>query len=129
MNLGATLYVKNSLEAVDSYKKAFNLSLGFNVKHEDGSYLHAELLKDGQKIFAVSESSEEVIPEAMLKTQRPTMSYEIDFESEEEVKKAYCLLAEDGHVLRPLGPLPWSPCSADIVDKFGVCWYIFIPAG
>ena len=45
MNLGATLYVKNSVEAVDFYSEAFGMTLGYNVKNSDGSFLHAELLK------------------------------------------------------------------------------------
>jgi PhnB protein len=24
----------------------------------------------------------------------------------------------------PIGELPWSPCAASIVDKFGVWWYL-----
>jgi uncharacterized glyoxalase superfamily protein PhnB len=55
----------------------------------------------------------------------PTMSYGIDLNSEEKTRKVYALLAEGGHVLRPLGPLPWNPCCADVVDKYGVYWYIY----
>ena len=44
MNLGATLYVKNSVEAVEFYIEAFRMILGYNAKNSDGSFLHAELL-------------------------------------------------------------------------------------
>ncbi|WP_312431064.1 hypothetical protein [Lacrimispora sp.] len=54
------------------------------------------------------------------------MSYGITFESEEEVKRAYEMLAKDGTVLLELGSLPWSSCCADVVDKYGVYWYIAI---
>ena len=54
------------------------------------------------------------------------MSYGITFESEEEVKRPYEMLAKDGKVLLELGPLPWSSCCADVVDKYGVYWYIAI---
>jgi len=126
MNLGATLYVKNSVEAVEFYIKAFGMTLGYNAKNSDGSFLHAELLKGGVSIFAVSENNDEAIAQAMLASKRPTMSYGINLDSEAELQHAYRTLVEGGHILRELGQLPWSPCSADIVDKYGVCWYIYV---
>ena len=126
MNLGATLYVKNSVEAVEFYLEAFGMTLGYNAKNSDGSFLHAELLKGGVSIFAVSENSDEAIAQAMLASKRPTMSYGINLDTEAELQHAYRILVEGGHILRELGQLPWSPCSADIVDKYGVCWYIYV---
>ena len=126
MNLGATLYVKNSVEAVEFYSKAFRITLGYNVKNSDGSFLHAELLKGEESIFAVSENNDEEIVRSMLASKRPTMSYGINLDNDDELNHAYKILVEGGHILRELGPLPWSPCSADIVDKYGVCWYIYV---
>ena len=126
MNLGATLYVKNSVEAVGFYIKAFRMTLGYHVKHSDGSFLHAELLKEEQSIFAVSENNDEEIVRSMLVSKQPTMSYGINLDNDEELHHAYKILGEGGHILRELGSLPWSPCSADIVDKYGVCWYIYV---
>jgi PhnB protein len=126
MTLGATLYLRNSRDAVNYYMKAFRMTLGYNVENPDGSYLHAELLKDGNSIFAVSESTDEEILKVMLNTQWPTMSYGINFDNDEELNFAYSVLCNGGHILRPIGPLPWSPRSADVVDKFGVFWYIYV---
>ncbi len=126
MNLGATLYVRNSVEAVEFYLNAFGMTLGYNVKNSDGSFLHAELLKGGQSIFAVSENNEEEIVRSMLASRRPTMSYGINLDNDDELKHAYKTLIAGGHILRELGSLPWSPASADIVDKYGVCWYIYV---
>jgi len=102
------------------------MTLGYNAKNEDGSYLHAELLKNGNSIFAVSESSDDAFVKTMLSTKYPTMSYGINFDNDEELKHAYSMLIEGGRILRPLGPLPWSPCSADVIDKYGVYWYIYV---
>jgi len=126
MILGATLYLRNSVSAVNFYMNAFNMTLGYNAKNKDGSYLHAELLKNGNSIFAVSESSDDSIVKTMLSTQYPTMSYGINFDSDEELNHAYSMLIDGGRILRPLGPLPWSPSSADVVDRFGVYWYIYV---
>lgn len=130
MKLGATLYIKNTIEAIALYTEAFGLTLGYHEKFPDGTFMHASLLRNGQEIFAVSESHNDNFVNIMLTSSlegsRPTMSYGINFESEEEVKKAYEMLPEDGTVLLELGSLPWSFCCADVVDKYGVYWYLSV---
>lgn len=126
MHLGATLYVQNSNAAAAFYCDAFNMTIGYNVSHDDGTYLHAELEKDGVSIFAVSECHDEATRTAMLSAQQPTMSLGVNLNDDAELSHAYEVLAQGAHVLRPLGSLPWSPSSADVVDKFGVCWYIYV---
>jgi PhnB protein len=85
---------------------------------------------NGHEVFAVSESKNDTFVNIMLssslKESRPTMSYGINFDNEDEVRKAYSMLAEGGKVLFPLGSLPWSSCCADVVDKYGVYWYITV---
>ena len=132
MKLGATLYVKNSIEAVEFYKEAFGMTLGYDEKFPDGTFLHAVLLKNDEEIFAVSESKDnnalvDLLLKSTIEHSRPTMSLGIDFDNEEDIKKAYEMLSTNGNVLYPLSPLPWSPCAADVVDKFGVYWYIYMP--
>lgn len=130
MKLGATLYIKNTVEAVEFYKEAFGMTLGYNEKFPDGTFMHAVLLRDGHEVFAVSESQNDTFVNIMLssslKEARPTMSYGITFDNEDEVKKAYSMLAEGGKVLFPLGSLPWSSCCADVLDKYGVYWHITV---
>ncbi len=130
MKLGATLYIKNTVEAIEFYKKAFGMTLGYHEKFPDGTFMHAALLKDGEEVFAVSESRNEAFVNIMLssslKESRPTMSYGINFNSDDEVKKAYEMLEKEGTVLLPLGALPWSSCCADVIDKYGVYWYLTV---
>jgi PhnB protein len=106
------------------------MTLGYNEKFPDGTFMHAVLLRDGHEVFAVSESQNDTFVNIMLssslKEARPTMSYGITFDNEDEVKKAYSMLAEGGKVLFPLGSLPWSSCCADVVDKYGVYWHITV---
>ncbi|MNI93711.1 hypothetical protein D3C81_2168000 [compost metagenome] len=54
------------------------------------------------------------------------MSYGINFDNEDEVSKAFSMLAEGGNVLFELGSLPWSSCCAEVIDKYGVYWYISV---
>ncbi|MDE6709519.1 MAG: VOC family protein [Oscillospiraceae bacterium] len=123
-----TLYIKNTLEAVEFYSKAFGLSIGYSEKHPDGTYMHAELQKDGVFKFAVSEHDNTELVSAMHEFARkriyPTTNCGFKFDSEDNLRAAYDMLAAEGVVCRPLEPLPWSPLSADVLDKYGVYWYI-----
>ena len=130
MKLGATLYIKNTVEAVGFYQEAFGLTLGYHEVYPDGTFMHAELHKDGKEVFAVSESRNDTLVNLMLasdlKDARPTMCFGINFESDEEVKKAFDKLSENGTILLPLGSLSWSPYCAEVVDQYGVYWYLCV---
>ncbi len=130
MRLGATLYIQNTQEAVPFYQDAFGLALGYNEKNPDGTYLHAALTKDGEEIFCVSESTNasfvRIMLHSSLKDARPTMSYGLNFAADEDVKHAYDQLRREGTVMLPIGSLPWSACCAEIIDKYGVYWYLTI---
>lgn len=118
--VGVGLYVKNSAEAVEFYKKVFGLELGYHVKNPDGSYFHSELNKDGEAVLSVVEAKNETRRESIV-------HLGMEMEDEAAVKKAYELLCEGGTIEMPIGPLPWSPCSAEVTDRFGVLWYISAP--
>lgn len=130
MELGATLYIKNTVEAVAFYQEAFELSLGYCEKFPDGTYMHAELQKDGKTVFAISEhSNEKYVRDMHMQVANkisPIVSLGIGFATENEVKKAYDMLMREGTAFREIGELPWSKCSADVLDKFGVYWYIYM---
>ncbi|MBM6667985.1 VOC family protein [Lacrimispora saccharolytica] len=130
MQTGMTLYINHTLEAVEFYQEAFGLSLGYNEKFPDGTYMHAELQKNGVNVFAVSESKNNALVSAVHEFAKrgvsPTTSIGLKFDTEDEIKRAYDMLITEGVVCRPLGPLPWSVCSADVLDKYGVYWYLYI---
>ena len=130
MRLGATLYIRNTPKAVPFYMNAFGLTLGYSEAFPDGTYLHAALMKDGEEIFSVSESRNDAFVRMMLssslKEARPTMSYGLNLASAAAVEHAYDLLRQEGTVLLPIGSLPWSACCAEVVDKYGVYWYLTV---
>lgn len=120
-------YIKRSVEAVEFYQKAFGAALGYNVRNDDGTFMHAELYLNGQLLLALSESGSDIGIENIKRyspTDYPTMNFCVKFENGEAVKKAYDVLKEGGNILLPLGPLPWSACCANVIDRFGIFWYI-----
>ena len=92
--------------------------------------MHAELHKNGVNVFAVSECKNNALVSVMHEFAKnevsPTTSVGLKFDTEEEIELAYSMLVAEGVIRRPLGPLPWSVCSADVLDKYGVNWYIYM---
>ena len=129
MKIGLQAYIKGSAEAIDFYQKAFGTVLGYNVRNTDGTYMHAELYLDGQMLIALSESGSNTGTELMKQhssSDYPTMNFGVNLGSAEAVIKAYEVLTDGGIILLPIGPLPWNACCANVIDRFGVFWYISI---
>ena len=115
-------YVKGSDKAVELYQKAFDAELGASYPHYDGTFMHAELNVYGQ-ILAISE--------ALKNKERitgNTMQFCLHFgEGKEElVQKAYNTLKDGAKILYPLSPCEYSTLMADLIDKYGVRWCIFV---
>lgn len=119
MNIGIGLYVKNSAEAVPFYMDVFGLELGYHVQNEDGSFFHSELNREGRPALSVVEASDEDLFGTCV-------SLGVDMPDEASVRLAFDKLRAGGRVLMEVGELPWSPCAAEVVDKFGVRWYITV---
>ena len=117
MMVGVGLYVKNSAEAVQLYQEVFGLELGYNVKNPDGSFYHSELCRDGHEVLSVVERRESSAQESRVQLG-------IEMEDEAAVRRAFDLLKEGGTVDMPVRELPWSPCAASVIDRFGVWWYL-----
>lgn len=121
MRVALQAYVKNSIEAVGFYQKAFGAALGYNVRNPDNTFMHAELNVNNENLLLLSE----LTGDAVIGN---TMQFCVMFGSEnvEAVKNAYQVLSEGGQILYSLGPSSWSECMADIIDKFGLRWYISV---
>lgn len=124
MRIGSQVYARGSLQAVEDYCKAFGLTVTFSVKNDEGTeYCHCELSKDGQLFMAVSEAPSAC--DSSPKTQWQTMAFNVyEMGSEEAVRTAFDVLSAGGTVIDPVGPCPWNDCCANVVDKYGVFWWI-----
>jgi PhnB protein len=117
------MYVKGSGEAVELYLKAFNATLGFNVKSSDDTFYHSELDICGHTL-AVAEANDSMDKRFTGNTSQFCLLYGEG--NEDKVKKAYEILKEGSEILFPLGSCDFSPLCADFVDKFGVRWCLFV---
>lgn len=119
MHIGIGVYVENSVQAVKLYQSAFGLELGYHVLNEDGSFFHSELCKDDVPYLAVVEGKTNV--------KENPVQLGFGFETREEVDNAFRILKENGTVLMDLCELPWCPYAAEVVDQFGIRWYLSLP--
>ena len=121
------IYVRGSVEAVDFYIKAFNGALGFNVRHEDGTYAHASIMVGDDEILALCEN--ECYTSETVRT-HPVMQFNIyDMVTKETVLNAYQVLSEGAvENENPDGPTPppWDPngYSFSLIDKYNIWWGI-----
>lgn len=122
MNLGVGIYIKDSLQAVEMYKAAFGLELGYHVLNDDGTYFHSDLMEDNREICSVVEAKE-----AYFKGDGNPIELGYTFQTREELERAFEILKDGGTVLMDICELPWSPCAAGVVDRFGVRWYLTVP--
>lgn len=112
------LYVKNSPSAVELYRAAFGLELGYHVKNEDGTYFHSELMQRGQEVLSVVEAND---------GRANPVELGVTFETKAGLERAFAVLQQGGAVELEPCELPWSPWAAGVRDRFGVKWYLTVP--
>ena len=128
MKCNAQVYVNNSIEAVETYCRAFGAKIRFEIKNTDKTeYEHCELSVNDELIIAVSETSEPYDVSVIHQMKLQTMTFNAyELGSVEAVQNAYDVLSEGGLVLEAIHEVPWSKCCATVMDKYGVCWWIAI---
>lgn len=115
------VFVKCSDKALEFYQNVFEAKVLCTYPNSDGTLMHSELDIFGQ-IIAVSE----LIDENVIIGN--TMMFCLHFGEDKEpiVQKIYDALKDEAIIISPLGPCSYSSMEADLIDKFGVRWCIFV---
>ncbi len=125
MKISPQVYVRGSVEAVPLYCKAFGAQVGFAVMDEKNEYAHCELFVDGALFLAVSEAPSDC--DTSHKDVWQTMAFNVhEMGSEGAVQNAFDTLREGGTVIDPPGACDWNPCCCNVIDRFGVFWWIAV---
>ena len=77
---------------------------------------HCEIFIDGQRIM-LSDSVNDDNP-----SPNHAMSLVVTFETADDVKKAYSLLADGCTIVYPMHSTTYSSCFVSLMDKFGMRW-------
>ncbi len=122
------VYVINSIEAVETYCRAFGAEVTYEVKNAaQTAYEHCELSVNSEPILAVAETPEWYDVSVIHRMKWQTMTFNaFELGSVDAVQNAFNVLRENGVVIEAIHELPWSKCCATVIDKYGVCWWIAI---
>jgi PhnB protein len=115
------VFVKESNKALEFYQNVFDANVLCSYPNSDGMIMHSELDVFGQ-ILAISE----LIDENTVTGN--TMMFCLHFGEGKDaiVQEIYDLLKDGAKNISPLGKCDYSSLQADIIDKYGVCWCIFV---
>lgn len=122
------VYVMNSMEAAETYCRAFGATVTFAIKNDtQTAYEHCELSVNGEPILAVAEAPKPYDVSVIHRMKWQTMTFNaFELGSTDAVMNAYDVLREGGVVMEAIHELPWSKCCATVIDRYGVCWWIGI---
>lgn len=122
------VYVINSIDAVETYCRAFGAKVSFEIRNNaQTAYEHCELSVDGEPILAVAEASDSYDVSVIHRMKWQTMTFNaFELGSTDAVKNAFNVLREGGVVIEAIHEVPWSKCCATVIDRYGVCWWIAI---
>ncbi len=128
MKCYAQVYVIDSIEAAKTYCKAFGAEITLEMKNDSGTaYEHCVLSVGGEPFLALAEAKNQDGVETIHKMKWQTMTFNAsELGTVDAVRNAYDVLRDGGVVVDEIGTLPWSTCCANVIDKYGVCWWISI---
>lgn len=110
------VFINNCLQGMDYYKDLFGGEITNIQKSDDGRCLHAEL-HFGDSIIHFSDAFNIV-------NQGDNVRITLECESEEEIRKVYDSLSQDGKVTFPLQQTFWGAIHANLIDRFGIGWLL-----
>jgi PhnB protein len=85
---------------------------------------HSQLLRNGQPVLMASDGS----PGGAVKPGN-NFSVSVDCESIAEIERLFDAIGEKGHVILPLGDMPWGARFGMLTDRFGIYWLFNCPVG
>jgi PhnB protein len=115
------VYVKNSGQALKFYQKAFDAELLCSYPDTGEPLSHGELNIHGQVLALAELSGESAVTGNTMQ-----FCFELGEGKEAVVQKIYDVLKDGAKIIYPLGPVDFSPLLADLIDRYGVRWCIFV---
>ena len=115
-NIGSTN--EERIEASEMYQKAFNAIKTGEGTPPDSDDIHIDLEINGFEIMLAPGDKVE-------KTLENTMVCEIHFDNENDLRKAYDILAQNALSHSIDGPFEWATLLGLVTDKFGIGWALY----
>ena len=117
--------VKNLEEAFSFYKRVFGMKQvphhGYDILTLKGEHFHS--------IFEMTAEEAKEYDSRRINFARTFFRLTAGFgvDTADEVKRMYQIILDEGGYGDPPAPRPWAECAVDVVDKYGVGWFISTP--
>lgn len=115
MNFYTSLFENSAILSITRY--------GANEAGAEGTVVHAIFSLNGQLFMCIDSNVEHGF------TFTPAMSLYVNCGSEDEIDDVFEKLSQDGTVLMPLEPYPFSTKYGWVSDKYGVSWQLSLEPG
>ena len=113
------VYVKNSIEAAQTYCKAFGAEITLEMKNAEGTeYEHCELSVDGEGFLALAEAKNPCDVEFVHKMKWETMTFNVfEMGTEERVRRAFDVLREAALLLTKFTSCPGTNTAPPLLTN------------
>lgn len=111
----------NCKEAIEMYKNALSADVKTFMEDSDsGLVAHAELTIHDELLMLNDYGNNDGVSKSG--------GYQlcIQFDNEDELKKAYSIMEVESITIEPMLPTDYSPCTVRFEDKFGVRWAFWV---
>jgi predicted 3-demethylubiquinone-9 3-methyltransferase (glyoxalase superfamily) len=110
MNFYTSIFERSEIVSISRY--------GANEAGAEGSVLQATFTLNGQEFMCIDSHVKHNF------SFTPSISLYVTCQNEEEVDRVFEKLSQEGTVLMPLAPYPFSKKFGWTADKFGVTWQL-----
>ena len=110
MNFYISLFQQSEIINITRY--------GPNEAGAEGTVLHATFSLNGQTFMCIDSPAKHEF------TFTPAISLYVTCETEQEIDERFRKLSQDGQILMPLAPYPFSKKFGWVADRFGVSWQL-----
>ena len=121
MSFGIGSTNKERIEAFDLYQKAFNAVKTYEGTPPNGGDIHIGIEINGFPIL--------LGPGGKVSKDRDGLDIgitcELHYDNENELRRAYEVLIQEGRNYSLEGPFPWATLLALVTDKFGIGWALY----
>lgn len=131
------IFTGQANEALETYVKAFNAELvvkmhfsdadpkDWECKEEEKDLIYHSQIKIGNQILMIADDAD-AIKDGVVKASGNSFAIDllINFDSDEELKKAYDVLCDGATITSPLCSTTYCSLTCALVDKFGGRWQL-----
>ena len=119
----------NCEQAIEQYKKAYNAEVKTLLRYADANpqdftmnnesqrnlVYHSEMIIGGNRLM-LNDTTEDDFQTGN------SLSLLVHFDTEDELKSAYIIMAEDAKIISPIASQTYCACFASLIDKYGMRW-------